>query len=559
MSYKGISIKNALERINQNHSGWFLPQVQRQYVWGERDESEDYNCLLLDSILKGYPIGGIVLWETESEVPHREFLSDYANGGRTTEVDNGLWKRRKSLVYDGQQRLQTLYSVLHYTINGRVLCFNLLFDRKAHDTDETGFFFIDKGANLKPGSLKMNFLCAQNDDSTEKENLKDKFVSQGSYTNDEALTIKANLDKLWDIFVQDNVNSLAYFSVRSNSDREVNEIFRRLNTGGVPLTQIDLVLSKIKLKYSSFEEDIDVLSANIFAASNIVFTTPEILQFIYVMIFETTRVDANLVKDKHVDKFKNMLNEIENPLKDFFEGYLLGLLNINDRCIIPRGLALLPIIAYLAERYKADKTEVKRIPTDKIRLIHQYLILSQVNDWNTQTMVNNFVKKAREAANENLDFPLENIRKIAIEKNRVGELRRQSFMSHAWFALKILTPSRKYQFSSRKPQIDHIFPKNLADKDLAYKDAVDVLWNLQPMPAGINNYKRAKHPLVFFRSNEGGKYTGDYDYIPSLESELWNDEVEFIRHRELKMTEELDTHYGLKFERIKAEPGLLAV
>lgn len=556
MSYEGISIKNALEHINQNHGGWFLPQVQRQYVWGARDESEDYNCLLLDSILRGYPIGGIVLWETESPVPHREFLSDYVNGGRTKEVDNGLWKRRKSLVYDGQQRLQTLYSVLQYTVNGRVLCFDLLFDRKAHDTDETGFFFIDKGTNPKTGSIRMNFLCTQDDDSEEKEKLKDQFVSEGSYTKDEALTIKANLDKLWDIFVQDNVKSLAYFSVRSNSDREVNEIFRRLNTGGVPLTQIDLVLSKIKLKFSSFEEDLDALSASIFTASNIVFTTPEIVQFIYMMIFKTTRVDANLVKEKHVDEFKNMLTEVEIPLKGFFEEYLLGLLNINDSCIIPRSLALLPIIAYLAERYKADKTEVKRISTDKIKLIHQYLILSQVNDWNTQTMVTNFVKEAREAAIAGLDFPLENIRKIAVEKNRVGELRRQAFMSHAWFALKILTPSRKYQFASRKPQIDHIFPKNLADKDQAYKEAVDVLWNFQPTPAGVNNYKRAKHPLEFFQSADGGKYTGDYDYIPSLESELWKDEVEFIRDRELKMTEELNTRYGLKFERIDAEQGL---
>ena len=548
MSYEGISIRDALERINQNHSGWFLPQVQRQYVWGARDESEDYNCMLLDSVLRGYPIGGIVLWETESSVPHREFLSDYSKGGRTKEVDSGLWQRRKSLVYDGQQRLQTLYSVLRYTVNGRILCFDLLFDRKVHDTDDTGFFFIDKGLNPKLGSIRMNFLCTQDDDSEEKEKLKDQFASEGSYSKEETLTVKANLDKLWSIFVQDNTKSLAYFSVRSNSDREVNEIFRRLNTGGVPLTQIELVLSKIKLKYSSFEEDLDALSYSIYAASNIEFSAAEIMQFIFMMVFGATRVDADRVKASDVDAFKAKLTEIVEPLKDFFEGYLLGLLNINDRCIIPRSLALLPIMAYLAERYKFDQTKIKRISSEKIKLIHQYLILSQLNDWNTQTMVTNFVKLAREAAVKGLDFPLEDIRKIAVEHNRVGELRRQAFMGHPWFSLKILTPSRKYQFSAKKPQIDHIFPRNLANKDQAYKDAVDVLWNFQPMPAGVNNYKRARHPLEFFESSDGAKYTGDYDYIPSLGSDLWKDEIEFIRDRELKMTEELSARYGLKFE-----------
>lgn len=553
MSYEGISIRAALERINQNHGGWFLPQVQRQYVWGARDESEDYICLLLDSILRGYPIGGIVLWETESSIPHREFLSDYINGSRAKEVDSGLWARRKSLVYDGQQRLQTLYSVLQYTVNGRVLCFDLLFDRKAHDTDETGFYFIDKGAKPKNGSIRMNYLCAQDDDSELKEKMKDQFVSEGSYSQDESLTIKANLDKLWSIFVQDNTKTLAYFSVRSNSDREVNEIFRRLNTGGVPLTQIELVLSKIKAKHSSFESDLDALSGVIYDASSIEFSAAEIMQFIFMMVYGATRVDADRVKESDVDAFKLKLTEVADPLKDFFEGYLLGLFNINDRCIIPRSLALLPIMAYLAERHKANKIEVKRIPSDSIKLIHQYFILSQLNDWNTQTMVTSFVKEAREAAIGGLDFPLEKIKAIAIEKNRIGGLRRQNFMSHAWFALKVLTPSRKYQFSSTKPQIDHIFPKNLVGGDQAYKETVDVLWNFQPMPATINNYKRAKHPLDFFKSEEGKKYFGDYDCVPPLESDLWKDEIEFIRERELKMTEVLNTRYGLKFERNESE------
>lgn len=549
MSYEGISIRSALERINRNHGGWFLPQVQRQYVWGTRDESEDYICLLLDSILRGYPIGGIVLWETEAAVPHREFLSDYANGSRAREVDSGLWARRKSLVYDGQQRLQTLYSVLQYTVNGRVLCFDLLFDRKAHDTDETGFFFIDKGAKPETGSIRMNFLCVQDDDSEAKEKLKDQFVSGGSYSSDEALAIKANLDRLWSIFVQDNTKTLAYFSVRSNSDREVNEIFRRLNTGGVPLTQIELVLSKIKAKYSSFETELDALSDSIYAASGIEFSAAEIMQFVFLMVFGTARVDSDRVKESDVDTFKLELAAVAEPLKDFFEGYLLGLFNINDRCIIPRSLALLPIMAYLAERHKADKVEVKRLSSDSIKLIHQYFILSQLNDWNTQTMVTGFVKEAREAAKGRLDFPLEGIRAIAVGKHRIGGLRRQTFMSHAWFALKVVTPNRQYQFSSTKPQIDHIFPKNLAGKDQAYKDIVDVLWNFQPMPAGINNYKRAKHPLDFFRSAEGEKYLKDYDDIPpSLESDLWKDEVEFIRARELTMTEKLKSRYGLEFE-----------
>ena len=76
-NYEGISIREAMERINAPNNGWFLPNIQRQYVWGSRDSSEGYICLLLDSLFRGYPIGGLVLWETDARVPFREFLEDY--------------------------------------------------------------------------------------------------------------------------------------------------------------------------------------------------------------------------------------------------------------------------------------------------------------------------------------------------------------------------------------------------------------------------------------------------------------------------------------------------
>lgn len=548
MSYESISIRQALNRVNQSPGGWFLPQVQRQYVWGARDESEDYICLLMDSILRKYPIGGIVLWETETPIPHREFLTDYANGARAKEVDSGLWTRRKLLVYDGQQRLQTLFSVLKHTINGRIMCFDLLFDKVNSETDETGFYFADKGAALKSGSIRMNFLFAQDDDASAKENLKDQYSKEKIYTNEQSLLIKSNLDNLWSIFVQEDAKPLAFYSVNSKSDREVNEVFRRLNTGGIPLTQIELVLSTIKRKHSSFEESLDLLKDEIYAVSSIEFSSAEILQLLFIMIKGTTRVDSERINESDADAFKEKLALISVPLKDYFSGYLLGLFNINDRSIIPRGLAMMPIMVFLADKYELHGIEIKRISADSIKFIHQYFLLSQFNDWNTQTMISSFVKEARLAAKLNNDFPLEKIKQIAKEKNRVVELRKQTFMSYRWFALKVLTPSRKFHFTSTKPQIDHIFPTNLSGQDQAYKSTVDVLWNFQPMPATINNYKRAKHPFDFLTSEDGKKYLEDYDYLPSLESDVWQSAVKFIANREEKMTEELNSRYGLKFE-----------
>lgn len=152
MSYTGISIREALDKINDPNGGWYLPQVQRQYVWGARHESETYICLLLDSLLKRYPIGGIVLWETNQRIPYRQFIGDYIPGQFARQVEDGRWGAPKSLVYDGQQRLQTLYSVLRHRFNNRILYFDLLFDQDDAEADETGFLFRDTGEepNLTP-------------------------------------------------------------------------------------------------------------------------------------------------------------------------------------------------------------------------------------------------------------------------------------------------------------------------------------------------------------------------------------------------------------------------
>jgi len=115
MSYLGISIREAMEKINNFSNGWYLPQVQRQYVWGARYGSETYIYMLLDSLYRRYPIGGLVLWETDNPVPFREFINDYFPGNFAKQVENGRRGSHKCLVYDGQQRLQTLRSVLYYS------------------------------------------------------------------------------------------------------------------------------------------------------------------------------------------------------------------------------------------------------------------------------------------------------------------------------------------------------------------------------------------------------------------------------------------------------------
>ena len=198
-------------------------------------------------------------------------------------------------MYDGQQRLQTLFSCLKYTLNKRILAYNLLY--KSDTTDEDyGFEFIDKNTD-NPECIKLPALFSKTD--AEKVSYRKKIQKTlTSLTEDEETLFETRFDKLWSVFVGTDVKSLAYFPIDSTwNEDKVNDVFQRLNTGGVPLSGADLLFSKIKESDPSFEENLVEISKWIFEVTNgYSFSANEILQLINLIVKGTTRVDASKVK-----------------------------------------------------------------------------------------------------------------------------------------------------------------------------------------------------------------------------------------------------------------------
>lgn len=125
------------------------------------------------------------------------------------------------------------------------------------------------------------------------------------------------------------------------------------------------------------------------------------------------------------------------------------------------------------------------------------------------------------------------------------------FTSYTWFSLKILTPTRLYNFTPDNknrynPEIDHIFPQK-GEKDEDYRKNVNIIWNMQPVKGEINNYKRKRNPLEFFTSEDGSKYFSEYDFVEPISSEEWKNWKLFIDNRKLRMIKFLKETYGLEF------------
>jgi uncharacterized protein with ParB-like and HNH nuclease domain len=306
MSFQPISVREAVEKINDHdRGGFFLPAIQRPYVWGSRYEGELYICKLFDSILRGYPIGTLIIWNTPLEIPFREFYTNY-NMNELPEiemVDKGCFaKKDKNLIYDGQQRLQTLFSCLRYTLNSKVLTYDLFFDIDSKDIDpnETGFHFFEKDSQVEPHYLRMTELFSKNE--KEEYDYKDKVMERlGELSRERKRIIEKNLGELWKVFVTTDKKALAYFPTRQEDERSVKDIFQRLNTGGVALSQSDLLFSRIKESDYNFESKLQVSAKDIYSLTRkgFFFDAYNILQAVNLLVMGTIRIEPDKAYLKH--------------------------------------------------------------------------------------------------------------------------------------------------------------------------------------------------------------------------------------------------------------------
>ena len=318
--------------------------------------------------------------------------------------------------------------------------------------------------------------------------------------------------------------------------------------GDAQLIQLELVLSRVKAESIFFEEDLWDITREIKEATNgYEFRAYEIMHLIYLLVFKTTKVDESRVDKENVLNLVKMLDSVRVVLPHFFKHFFYELFYINAKWLILRHQAILPMLVYCVTLYRQGyKWEIYKINTDAMMT---YFIKSQLCDWNTQTMVTAFSREAERAAIENKEFPIAAITAIAVEKHRTSEVSFYQLVDSIWFSLKILTPKRLYLFNERTPQIDHIFPKNLhhGQPDAKeYSEKVDVIWNMQPTPAGVNRQKWNTNPVEYFSSAEGRPFLNSYDFLPdTLSSDEWKNEDAFLAFRKQKMSDFMQSEYNI--------------
>lgn len=249
-----MNIVNFLNQIESEEI--VLPAIQRDFVWSEGKIQK-----LMDSIMRGYPIGIVLMWETYEDIQYRQFDRFASRDARPVFFDNTNGKRLK-VVLDGQQRLQSLYVALYGTFADKYLYFDVLSGRNSDDFEEDKYLFYFKTSkeafewneNTKETAesieavdeespelaylVKVADMFAMN--VTEKQRFRRQISETLDLFDEDELRLETNIAKLDDVTTKDQ-NILKASIIDENkapnsnarqTESDVLEIFVRTNRGG---------------------------------------------------------------------------------------------------------------------------------------------------------------------------------------------------------------------------------------------------------------------------------------------------------------------------------------
>ena len=187
-----------------------IPQFQRDFVW-----TKEKSARLMDSLLKGYPIGTFILWRTKEELRSIRNLGG-VNLPPTPKGDSVQY------VLDGQQRLTSLFATLKgLTVerSGRTENFREMFVDLAADPD--GILVSTDGSQV-PSENCVTITDLMNKDFDElsvpsefREQVKIYKNSMQGYLCSVILVPEAKIDTATEIFTRINVTGkpLSVFEV----------------------------------------------------------------------------------------------------------------------------------------------------------------------------------------------------------------------------------------------------------------------------------------------------------------------------------------------------------
>lgn len=229
-----------------------LPDLQRPFVWADNKVRD-----LFDSMMKGYPIGYVMIWESPSDYETKKNVI-----GKNEKIHN----EPKELVIDGQQRLTALVAAMYgvvvkdknFSDKEIKISFNPLtrefavwtpaYERDTEWISRISDVFLAKEQNTII-TLRRKFIKDANEGRA-KKNLPE-------LSEEEEITVENNINALLNL----SDFSLPTLEIQYNADEEaVADIFVRVNSGGQKLTENNFIQTLISVYENETSDKINEFS-----------------------------------------------------------------------------------------------------------------------------------------------------------------------------------------------------------------------------------------------------------------------------------------------------------
>ena len=482
--YAQQTIYNLMHKIRKGEI--FLPALQRKYVW-----TNEQIIRLMDSILRGYPIGTVVFWKVHKTAVEEkgyalyEFIRNYHEkdcyqntlaGPLSYEHDNLPDERQKENVWavlDGQQRLASLYVALMGSVSRKIPWKHRSNDG-AYPKKEL-YFCISEDEEYG-----MNDTEEFSDDCTSPF----RFFSEKENPDKSKWYLVKNLfSPTWDINKaasafswgnkgksRDRLNMLHkqlckyevhYLELKQDTFDDVLDIFVRLNSGGTILSKSDLLFSTIVSHWDEARMKMDALLRDINKDNAFRFSIDFIMRTCLYLTGSSINLKVESFGRKSVEQIRDAWDEIENAIRktvDLLKEFGFCAENIRSYA------AVIPVVYYFFCNRKCD--EANRIN------IRKYFILAQVNQVfgaSTNTALETIRKLQTEQKETSCQFNLGALQKVTFggeKKLSCSEERLNSYfkienMACNFMILSLLYPDLK--LNQIKFHVDHMHPYSSFD------------------------------------------------------------------------------------------------
>ena len=365
-----------------------LPDLQRPFVWKDSKARD-----LLDSMLKGYPIGYIMLWQSPE---------DYATVNHIGTNDKA-YIQPDYLVIDGQQRLTALLAAIsgikvkdnNYAERQIRIAFNPLtrefavwteaYERNPEWISGISAVFI-ADANHDVPKFRRQFIKDCN--SGRQKN------GKAILTDDEEEIIETNINELLNL----SIYTLPTLRINAKATEEdVAEVFVRVNSGGQKLTEKNFIETLLAVYDNDVHDKIDKFCADsripkdgtaynfilkvdpshlIRMAVAVGFRRAR-LRYAY-MLMRGKDLETGIVTKEEMDanltKFKNALDEVTN-LNNWhtFMGLFAEAGYVNGNIVASSNAVVFCYVLYLLGKY-----DYKVQPITLQKIIKKWIFMSTI-------------------------------------------------------------------------------------------------------------------------------------------------------------------------------------